>query len=449
MHLRALYDDFLRTFSSVLFAVSLFSVWGIFTLIGVVVKQGEDPSYYFANFAAPLARGMLRLDFTNIYHSPWYIGIIALILTSLTVATFKRVIPARMPPLNPVKIEMIPLHAMIDVPGDEASVRQRVEAFFRKRGWLLRKRDFDGTEWTFADKHDWARRGVLVAHIGFVIIAVGTTLYWWKGFAGDAIVLTGQAVEIPQTHAIIKLDRFRYSIRPIMTKSGVVYEPIDYVSHVTVTGKNGIPTPMTIRVNHPINVNGTLYYQSSYGFGMRFLIKHRGRIMRALSQRTYLPGSAFTLTGTSIAVQFAQFVPTVDPRTHLPSPDPRVNNPAVVLAATSAGQPIGETLVPLRHTVSLGNGWVVTPQRYVLFTGLQYRYDPGVLFVGIGAFVLLAGVIISLVLVPARLHVRVDPSKGGTTRVGVAATTLKGYDIFETEFRELIAAFTRAEVDPN
>ena len=34
-------------------------------------------------------------------------------------------------------------------------------------------------------------------------------------------------------------------------------------------------------------------------------------------------------------------------------------------------------------------------ETYVLYSGFQYRYDPGVPLVGIGAFVLLAGLIIS------------------------------------------------------
>ncbi|HEY5426693.1 MAG TPA: cytochrome c biogenesis protein ResB, partial [Candidatus Tumulicola sp.] len=92
------YNDFVRTFGNVLFAVSLFVVWGVLTLIGVLVDQGKDPSVYFASYAAPIARAILRLGFDNIYHSPWYVGIVGLILLSLTVCTFKRVIPARLPP---------------------------------------------------------------------------------------------------------------------------------------------------------------------------------------------------------------------------------------------------------------------------------------------------------------------------------------------------------------
>jgi cytochrome c biogenesis protein len=433
------YSDFVRTFGNVLFAVSLFVVWGILTLIGVIVDQGKDADVYFGSYPAPIARAILRLSFDNIYHSPWYIGIIALILTSLTVCTFKRVIPARMPPLRPVKIDKIPLNASVDVAGDESSVRERVENFFRKRGWQVRNREFDGTEWTFADKHNWARRGVLVAHIGFAIIAAGTTLYWARGFSGETAIVTGQSVEIPETKAIVRLNNFAYTITPVLTKGGIVYQPTDYVSHVTVTGNDGIPKPMTVRVNHPIDVDQTLYYQASYGFAMRFRVTHNGKDVPEISQRALLEGQSFDIPGTRLSVNYDRFVPTVDRASGMPSADPRVNNPAVSLTLVNAGQQSGSAIVPLHTWVDLGGGWRIVPERYLLYSGFQYRYDPGIPLVGIGALVLVAGLLISFYFLPARLYARVDPAPDGKWRVGVAATTVKGYDMFESQFRGLVS----------
>ena len=78
-----------------------------------------------------LARLVLRLDLNNIYHSAAYVGIIGLILASLAVCTFKRVIPARLPPLRAVKIDKIPLNASVTVRGEEEDVRGRVSRILR------------------------------------------------------------------------------------------------------------------------------------------------------------------------------------------------------------------------------------------------------------------------------------------------------------------------------
>jgi cytochrome c biogenesis protein len=440
--------DLTNTFANVLFAVSLFAIWGVMTLIGVVVDQGKDASFYLSNYAPALARVVLRLHFDNIYHSPQYVGIIGLILCSLAVCTFKRVIPARLPPLRAVKIEHIPLNATLYVRGSEASVRERLERFLRGRGWQVRKREIGGVEWTFADRHNWARRGVLVAHAGFVIIAAGTTLYWLKGFSGESTVLTGQAITIPQTNARIALDRFRYEIQPITTKGGTVYQPTDYVSDVHVTGRDGVTRTATIRVNHPIDIDGTNYYQASYGYGVNLAVTKDGKPVAGIPAHPLTEGEGFALGATSGSIQYAQFVGTIDRATHQPAADPRPNDPGVLLNIYNGDQLAGRVLAPFGESLDLGDGFRVEPQRYTLYSGLQYRYDPGVPLVGIGAFVLLSGLCIAFYLLPARLYVRVDRDEHAW-RVRLAATTVKGYDIFEEQFGELVEALGQSEQPPS
>jgi cytochrome c biogenesis protein len=197
---------------------------------------------------------------------------------------------------------------------------------------------------------------------------------------------------------------------------------------------------MTVRVNHPIDIDDTLYYQASYGFGMRFSVTHGGRRDAALSGRTLLEGDSLDLPGTLRSVLYERFAPTVDKQTGIPTADPRVNNPAVVLGVSQGGAPLGEALVPLGSRIDLGGGWGLEPQKYVMYSGFQYRHDPGVPLVGIGAFVLLTGLIISFYFVPARLYVRVDDAGAHRSSVGLAATTVKGYDVFESEFARLVVA---------
>lgn len=420
------------------FGMSLLAVWGAMTLIGVVVDQGRGADFYLENYAPPLARLVLRLHLDNIYHSPAYIGIVGFILACMTLATFRRVIPSRLPPLRGVKIEAMPLAATVSVPGDEPTVRARVERFFTERGWLVRKREQGGVEWTFADKHDWARRGVLVAHVGFAIIAIGTTLYWAFGFSGETAILAGTSVRIPESGATIHLDRFAFRIDPIQTRSGTIYQPIDYVSDVRVTGKDGTPRARTIRVNQPLDVDGTLYYQASYGFAVPFAVTKDGRPLSG-APGPLKEGEGFSLGDTQRAVQYARFVGTIGPGNAI-APDPRPNAPGVVLSLFDGDENIGSVLVPLGRSLDLGGGYRVVPERYVLYSGIQYRHDPGIPFVGLGAFVLLTGLCVSFYLLPARLYVRVDANNGGCT-VGMAATTVKGYDIYEERFAELVREF--------
>lgn len=442
--LRDAWRDLVRMFAHVPFGVSLLAIWGLLTLIGVIVDQGKDPSYYAGAFSPPLARLIVRLDIDNIYHSPAYIGVIGLILCSMAAATFTKVIPRRIPRLGPVKIDAIPLHATVHVAGDGDTARERIAAFFAARGWQVRKREFGGTEWTFADKNNWARRGVLVAHLGFVLIAAGTTIYWAKGYSGQFAVLSGQTATIPQSGTQIDLKRFAYRIDPVRTKAGTVYQPIDYVSDAVVTGRDGVRHDAVIRVNHPYDADGTLIYQATYGFAIDFRLSKDGRPIPG-PDHPLKEGEGFTIDGTSRAIQYQKFVGTIDRATGGVGADPRPNDPGVVIQAFDGDRPVGSALLPLGQPVDLGAGYRLEAARYILYSGFQYRNDPGILVVGAGAFVLLAGLCISFYFLPARLFVQVREAAGGGTDVGIAATTVRGYDVFEERFGELVEALRRSE----
>ncbi len=432
----------LEQLSNFWFGMSLLAVWGVMTLIGVVVDQGKDQDFYLTNYTPPLARLVLRLHLDNIYHSPGYIGIVALIVACMTLATFWRVIPTRLPPLRPVKIDKIPLNASVAVRGDETTVRGAVESFFAARGWQVRKRELGGVEWTFADKHNWARRGVLVAHVGFVLIAAGTTLYWAFGYSGQTAIVTGSSVTIPESHAVFKLDGFSYRIDPIQTRSGTVYQPIDYVSELEVTGKDGTTQHRELRVNHPLEIDGTLYYQASYGFAVPFTVMKDGLPVTGGPQAPLKEGEGFAVGDTSRSLQYQKFVGTIGPGNTIGA-DPRPNDPGVLLGIFDGNQNIGSVLVPLERGLDLGGGYHVDVGRYVMYSGIQYRHDPGIPFVAAGAFILLTGLCVSFYFLPARLYVRLD-GRGEQWDVGVAATTVKGYDIYEEEFAGLVSALEDA-----
>jgi cytochrome c biogenesis protein len=449
---RQLADELLRQLSNFWFGMSLLALWGLMTLIGVVVDQGKPAQFYLDNYTPALARLVLRLHLDNIYHSTGYIAVIGFIVACMALATFRRVIPSRLPPLRAVKIERIPLNASVVVRGDEDSVRRRVERFFTERGWLVRKREVGGVEWTFADKFNWARKGVLLSHAGFVLIAAGTTLYWAFGFSGQTAILSGSEVTIPESGARIRLERFRYRIDPIATRSGTIYQPIDYVSELEVAGKNGVMHPATVRVNHPLDIDGTLYYQASYGFAIPFGVTKDGRALPNSPSAPLLEGDGFQIGDSSRSIQYGRFVGTIGAGGTI-SPDPRPNAPGVLLNVFDGNQLLGSVLVPLGKGLDLGNGYRVDVGPYRLYSGIQYRHDPGIPLVGLGAFVLLSGLCLSFYFLPARLYVRVDPSDDaargeGSWNVGIAATTVKGYDIYEEQFAALVRELERFEETP-
>ena len=275
-----------------------------------------------------------------------------------------------------------------------------------------------------------------MAHAGFVILAAGTTLYWARGFAGEFAVVTGQTQRVERTRALISLDNFAYKISPIMTKSGMVYQPIDYVSQVRVTGKDGIQKRYTLRVNHPIDVDGTLYYQASYGFGMQFLVTHDGRRDDALSPHA---ARGRLVRSPRHAAQRSLRTFRADDRPSERDPDSRSARQQSGRGSgrLASGEHPGEALLPLGNQSIWATAGGST-ETYVLYSGSQYRNDPGVPLVGIGAFVLLAGLIISFYFLRRGSTAR-RPDRTRAVPRRPAATTVKGYDVFANEFARIAA----------
>src|ERR1700680_2175004 len=407
------FGDLLWQLSNFWFGMTLLGIWGFMTLLGVVIDQGKDPASYFDAYPAPLARLVLRLHLDNVYHGTAYVALIGFIIACMTLAT-------------------------ITLPDDPASVRKHVAAFFRDKGFLVRKRELGGVEWTFADQHNWARRGVLIAHLGFVIIAIGTPLYWAAGYSGETAIVTGTEATIPQNGTRLKLDRFAYEFQPIRTRNGLVYQPIDYVSNLDVAPRGAAFQSRVLRVNEPLNVDGTLYYQSSYGVALSLRLTRNGKLEAGSPSAPLKEGDAFPVGATTRVIRYERFVGTIDKSGGI-GPDPRPNNPGAILDVFDGEQPIGRALVPIGRDLDLGNGYRVAATGFTFFSGIQYRHDPGIPFVALGAFVLLAGLVISFHFLPARLYVRVDETAGGS-QVSLAATAVKGCEIFEEQFADLVEA---------
>ena len=260
-------------------------------------------------------------------------------------------------------------------------------------------------------------------------------------------MISGQSITIPETKARLTLDRFGYRIDAVKTKSGTVYQPIDYVSDITYTGRDGIARKAILRVNHPLDIDGTDYYQASYGYAIDFTLTQNGQLVPTSPRGPLKEGGAFPIGTSSRAIEYAQFIGTIDRRTGQPGADPRPNDPAVIIAAFDGDRTVGRALIPLGGSIDLGGGYRLAANRYTLYSGLQYRYAPGIPLVGVGAFVLLAGLCISFYLLPARLYVQVTGS-GRAWNVGIAATTVKGYTIYEEQFADLVEALKRSADEP-
>jgi cytochrome c biogenesis protein len=446
-------DEVLDVLSNVLFPVVIFLIWAVATTIGTIVDQNHDPQYYYQTYPAAAANLILRLHLDTIMRSLPYFSLIVLLLISMSVCTFRRVIPKRFPKDRAVPIQNFGLHADVPVDLVQAQAADAVREYLGRQAFWCRTMRIDGDEWIFGDKHKWARYGVLVAHLGFAVIALGVFLGWLTGFKGQLQIFDGETSPVAQRAGLaVHLDRFTAQFEPVQTPNGVFYQASKFQSDVSVVD-DGSATPAQILVNHPFVTSSHVYfYQASYGFGGRVALRRNGKPIALAGTGRLMPQDQILLPGTSREIEYLTMLGPSDP-SQAPAgvPLPKTDEYALWVVHDNIPTTDRPMLVPVGRSVDVGDGYSLTALAPLAWSGLTYRYDPGELWVGLGAATLVAGFVMALFFVPVKIYARVSAATVGA-RIDAAATTTKGNAIYEDEFGRLIDGLARyarrAKIEP-
>lgn len=447
---RTFVDELLDVLSNVLFPVVVFLVWAVMTTIGTIVDQNGAPQHYYDMYPAYVANLVLRLHLDTILHSVPYFSLIVLLLVSMSVCTFRRVIPKRFPKDRAVGIENFGLHASVAMPSGREEAASTAQAYLKSQGFAVRAQDIDGAAWIFGDKHKWARYGVLVAHLGFAIIALGVFLGWLAGFKGELQIFNGETAAVPEQPGLaVHLKTFTAQFEPVRTPNGVFYQAAQFKSDVAVS-EDGAQSTADILVNHPFKTaSGVYFYQASYGFGGRFDLKRNGKPVRLAGTGRLMPQDQIFLPGTSREIEYMTLLGPSDPsQVPVGVPLPKTDEYAMWVVHDNVPTTNRPILVPVGKTIDVGDGYTLTAQRPVPWSGLTYRRDPGESFVGLGAAVLVAGFVMALFFVPIKVYARVRADGQGSV-FDIAATTTKGNSIYEREFAHLLDGVRRAGAVPD
>ncbi|MBC5823576.1 MAG: cytochrome c biogenesis protein ResB [Candidatus Eremiobacteraeota bacterium] len=432
-------EEVLKLLSNVLFPVVVFLIWAIATTIGTAVDQNQPPERYYEEYPVPVANLVLRLHLTNVFHSIPYISLIVLLLVSMSVCTFRRVIPKRFPKDRAVPIEKFALHAAQITAADSDGYALAARRYLERRGFAVRPQRIGDANWLFADKQKWARYGVLVAHLGFAVMALGVFLGWLAGYRGQLQIFSGQTVAVDRAAVLVTLKKFSAVFQPVQTPSGVTYQAAKFQSDVAVRDSGGIH-PESILVNHPyLTPKKVYFYQASFGFAGRLAILRNGRpVSLPESDGRLMPGDGIDLPGTSRTIEYGTMLGPSDP-SQLPAglALPRRDEYALWIFHDKIPTTDKPILLPIGRSVDAGDGYVVSALPPLAWSGLTYRYDPGELWVGAGALILVGGFIMALFFVPVKLYARVQATAGGAT-LDLAATTTKGNAIYEEDFGALV-----------
>lgn len=224
------------------------------------------------------------LGMFSVYTSPWFSSIYLLLMISLVGCivprslVYAKALKAR-PPKVPRRLDRLPASASFETDADPADVMAGAQrALGRARMDVVER---DGAHELSAEKGYLREAGNLVFHISVVVVLVGVAATALLGYRGAAIVTEGDRFsnvltqydefasgslfdreELPPFS--LSLDDFTSKFQVDGPQRGAprFFEAVGKVSR----GTGDAEEPFSIRVNHPLNVDGTSVFLVGQGY---------------------------------------------------------------------------------------------------------------------------------------------------------------------------------------
>lgn len=433
-------------FSSLRLTIFLLILLAATSVLGTVILQKGTPQQYLAEYGPNLARILDFFGLFDMYHSWWFLAILALLVLNLVFCSLQRlpgvwrqVFHPRID-LSPSGIQAQPFTRTFQAakegkdPGEE--IERSIPRFFgnprrieKSQGSLL-----------YFEKGRYGRLGVYVAHLSVIIILVGGMIGSVFGFNGllrivegqteDSILLrkNGRFVRYPLGYQV-RCDDFDISYYDTPGPEKFVSE---YTSSLSILENGQVVRREKVRVNHPMKYGGLKFYQSSYGNEVEVGLRVRQRGDDASYEFMVREGERMSVPGSDVVFQLLGYFPEV-----------HGYGEGVQLALFPKDQTPRRIWlfkkVPDFDEKREGNLIFTLNDIFVRdFTVLQVSRDPGVWVVWIGCALLIVGPIMVFFVPHRRLWVQISRETGKPMRVLLGGNANRNRVTFEREFAEIV-----------
>ena len=299
-------------FSSMRFAVALLSVLAIASVVGTVLQQNQPKQNYVVKFGAFWTEIFEFLGLFDVYASAWFTLIMLFLVLSTGLCMWRNVPPflreMRSFRTQTTAKSLAHMKHTALLPSSLGSLKTEIAAkYWQVNGFQTRitPRE-DGSVLLSAKKGAMNKWGYIFAHAAIIVICLGglvdsnlllkigmltgkivpdTSSQYARdfqaasrlsasnlSFRANAEVVEGQTIEA----AFINADKglllqelpFTLELKKFHIDFYNTGMPKDFASDIVVTDKaSGNRVAQTIRVNHPLTINGITIYQSTYGDG--------------------------------------------------------------------------------------------------------------------------------------------------------------------------------------
>ena len=439
--LQKLYDFF----SSLKLTLSLLITLAITSIIGTIIPQFPNiDERYWATISESRRLFYEKMGFFDMYHSWWYLALLALFSANLIVCSIKRLphvikfVTEPVTALSEGQKKTFSGHDVAMSGSHQEIVTTLTDTLGKKYGKPVVTTNGDETQ-IFVQKNAWARLGVYVVHFSILVIMVGAIVGSIFGFKAFAAIVEGESISSVKSRTgktiplgfDVKCDQFKVQFYDAPGGGGPSQMPKEFKSILTLS-RDGqeIPGYKNVRVvvNDPLTYNGITFYQASYGQAndpTMFFFTVKSRATGQLSNVALRPGSDSTLPDG----RFATIVDLTD-------------NPGEGLVATVAIKKPGSQPAffkvfkndPNRDELR-GDALIFafTGSDARMYTGLQVNKDPGSWIVWLGCFLMCSGLCVAFFMSHKRVWAVV---RSGSVRIYGNAS--KNQPAFKLEFEALV-----------
>jgi cytochrome c biogenesis protein len=414
------------------FAVVLLVLWALLASLGTIIPQGLPPEET-RRLLGPWAHPVLSLGLDDIYTSPLFLGVLVFLCLNLAISSVRRILRIRREDRQ-LKIalparDLAEISQAVSLPEDLPQACERVEAVLRSLGLRVRQAR-TGTDISYhAERGRWRLWGSTWAHLGLLLVFLGALIGHWHGWTYEGYLkfLEGTTREVTRgasgmpTGLSLKLHRF-------VVVGDETGRPLDFSSDIELLDSEGKTLQrQTIRVNDPLEHGATTFYQAGYGLAGFYIRRTspQGDVQTwrvgTDSQGHVDPSSSLLLPrgpGSAFGVQ--DLIPQarlegdqVHPISNLPlAPvvavfeNPRFNQGSLDF------QPLG-WLTPDRE-LQASDGSTLSFAGMSIYSGIQYRHDPGYPLVVLGFLVVTLGLGMAFYIAHRRIRVVLTPGESGT-----------------------------------
>jgi cytochrome c biogenesis protein len=380
----------LSLFSSLKLFFVLISLSAITILIGSWCPQeaavGRDK--VIEQFGPEWANRMIEWGIADIFHTPFFLGLIGLLTVNLVCASCTRVFPKlkllqqAMPFLSGNEIEKMPVHFSVDSTADAATTFGALISRLRRAGYSV---SVEGDRLT-AHWGKIGRTAASVTHVGLLTLLTGVTITSWTGFAGFSPVLLHSSLSFDDSNHsktwIGHLPTWKVRVDATRREDYENGDPKQWYSTLSVVdNKSGkVLKRQEISVNNPLSYDGVDIYQSSWGLhGLTLLFNGHPQFLQLNQMSPRVHAAVLPLDQRTVMI-FSVRDPNAPIRVFAKIPE----WPAPKMLA----------LLPQGKPTRFGSV-EITYHELVPQSGLQYKSDPGLPITYLAFGLIITGVLMA------------------------------------------------------